>query len=129
MPDVYRGLNAKRNREGSTAFIVPVGPQAAFRAGPEGLKFPAAFADGTSNTVLAVTADDAHAVPWTKPEDLRFDPARPAAGLRRLPRGYLVGMADGSVRFLSGTIDPKALLPAFTPAGGEVLPGGTFSGD
>jgi hypothetical protein len=85
--------------------------------------------DGTSNTVLAVTADGAHAVPWTKPEDLPFDPKHPAAGLGRLPRGYLVGMADGSVQFLSATIDPKALLPAFTPAGGEVLPRGTFAGD
>ncbi len=129
MPDVYRGLNAKRNREGRTVFVVPVGPQAAFHAGREGLKFPASFADGTSNTVLAVAADDAHAVPWTKPEDLPFGPKHPAAGLGRLPRGYLVGMADGTVNFLSATIDPKALLPAFTPAGGEVLPRGTFAGD
>jgi hypothetical protein len=129
MPDVYHGLNAKQNREGKTIFVVPVGPQAAFPVGPKGLKFPASFLDGTSNTVLVVTIDDAFVVSWTRPEDLRFDSKHPAAGLGRLPRGHLVGMADGSVKFLSATIDPASLLPAFTPAGGEVLPRGVFAGD
>jgi hypothetical protein len=126
MPEVYRSFNVKLNREGKTVFVLPVGPQTAFSGGPKGPRFSQDFPDGTSNTVLVVTADDAHAVPWTRPEDLRFDPERPNAGLARYPDGYLVGMADGSVRFLSATVDPKKLLPVFTPSGGEVVPADVF---
>ena len=30
-----------------------------------------------SNTIMAVEADEAHAVIWTKPDDLEFDPQKP----------------------------------------------------
>jgi hypothetical protein len=126
MPEVYRSFNVRLNRDGKTVFVLPVGTQTAFSGGPKGPRYPQDFKDGTSNTVLVVTADDAHAVPWTRPEDLRFDPERPNAGLARYPDGYLVGMADGSVRFLSATVDPKKLLPVFTPGGGEVVPADVF---
>jgi hypothetical protein len=94
--------------------------------GREGLS-PGQFTKGLSGTVLIVEAGKA--VPWTRPEDLRFDPEHPNAGLARYPGGYLVGMADGSVRFLSVTVDPKKLLPVFTPSGGEALPAEIFAGE
>ena len=45
--------------------------------------------DGTSNTIMAVEAKEA--VPWTKPDDLSFDPAapRPLSASRLAPSGRL----------------------------------------
>ena len=57
--------------------------------------------DGTSNTLMVVEAKEA--VPWTKPDDLSFDPAAApsldGAGSPH-PGGFNASMADGSVRFL-----------------------------
>jgi hypothetical protein len=122
MPDVYQGPNRELNREGKTIYLVPVGKDAAFHGGPEGPRFPADFLDGTSQTIVLVEADDVHAVPWTKPEDLKVDLEHPERGLGgHLPGGFLVGLADGSVRFLRSTISKETLRAAFTPAAGDIL--------
>jgi hypothetical protein len=122
IPEVYQGPNRKLNEEGKTIFLIPVGKDAAFRQGPEGPRMPADFPDGTSNTILIVEADDAHAVAWTKPADLPFDHAHPERGLGgHYANGFLVGLADGSVRIVKRQISKATLQAAFTPAGGEVL--------
>jgi hypothetical protein len=122
MPAVYQGLNPALNREGKTYYLAPVGPDLAFSGGPEGLRMPADFPDGTSNTILFVEADDAHAVPWTKPEDLKADLARPQEGLGgHFEGGFLVALADGTVRFVARAISKETLRAAFTRNGGEVL--------
>ena len=36
---------------------------------------PKQIADGADKTILLVTADAEHAVPWSKPEDIEIDPA------------------------------------------------------
>ena len=73
-----------------------------------------AITDGTSNTIAVVEAKEA--VPWTKPDDLPFDPAgKPSLyGAGSL---ILVGStrrsADGSVRFIKNTVSTivfKALI-------------------
>jgi hypothetical protein len=52
--------------------------------------------DGTSNTLLVVEA--ARPVPWTKPEDLPYDPKRPLPKLGSMfPGEFLFALADGSV--------------------------------
>ena len=52
--------------------------------------------DGTSNTVLIAMARDA--VPWTQPGELPFAEGQPLPDLDASnPRGYTLGMADGSV--------------------------------
>jgi len=122
MPEVYRGPNRKLNGEGKTLYLLPVGKDAAFKDGPEGPRMSADFPDGTSNTILIVEADDAYAVPWTKPEDLKIDPEHPQRGLGgHFHGGFVVAMADGWVHFVSKTISKTTLRAAFTPAGGEVL--------
>ena len=79
--------------------------------------------DGTSNTILVVEADDDHAVTWTKPDDWQFDPQHPMAGLGRAhPGGFNAAFADGSVRFISASIDPKVFQAMLTIAGGELIP-------
>jgi hypothetical protein len=122
MPEVYQGSNRKLNGEGKTTYLLPVGKEAAFKDGPEGPRVPADFPDGTSNTILIVEADDAHAVPWTKPEDLKIDPEHPERGLGgHFHGGFLAAIADGSVRFVSKTISKATLRDAFAPADGRPL--------
>jgi hypothetical protein len=122
LPAVYQGPNPKLNREGKTVYLAPVGPAAAFTGGSEGLRLPADFPDGTSNTILLVEADDEHAVVWTKPDDLKYDPEHPQKGLGgHFVGGFLVALADGSVRFLRKTISVKTLQNAFNPNDGGVL--------
>jgi hypothetical protein len=78
--------------------------------------------DGTSNTIMMVEASPERAVIWTAPNDLDYDPAQPLAGLGGIhANGFLVGFADGSVHFLTQTVDPKMLKALFTMAGGEVI--------
>ncbi len=77
--------------------------------------------DGTSNTIMVVETRDT--VPWTKPDDLAYDPQKPApfgAGSFH-PGGYNTLFADGSVRFLKDTINLQVLKALITRAGGEVI--------
>ena len=78
--------------------------------------------DGTSNTLMVVEAKEA--VPWTKPDDLSFDPAAApslfGAGSTH-PGGFNASMADGSVRFFKNTIDLNVFRALITRAGGEVV--------
>jgi hypothetical protein len=70
-------------------------------------------------------------VPWTRPDDIPFDPEK-ANDLVKLhlggshDGGFIGGFADGSVRFVSNMVDPGVFKGLVTPTGGEVvnLPGG-----
>jgi hypothetical protein len=120
IPEVYRASSDRPDLKGKTRFVVPVGEATMF-PGSKPLRFFDAQ-DGTSNTILLVETDDAHAVIWTKPEDLKYDPKRPHAGLTGVhPEGFLAVFVDGSVHYLRNTIDAKTLQALFTPNGGEVV--------
>jgi prepilin-type processing-associated H-X9-DG protein len=71
-----------------------------------------------------MVAESATAVPWTKPEDLGFDPENPGslfgAGSDH-PGGFNALFADGSVRFIKQTIFIDTLRALITRAGGEVI--------
>jgi hypothetical protein len=74
-----------------------------------------------ANTILVVIADQA--VPWSKPEDLTYDPAKPIPSLgTRWPKpvelfcftwswkpGYYADFGDGKVRFISQETDEGTL--------------------
>jgi hypothetical protein len=82
--------------------------------------FIATFTDGLSNTILLVEGDER--VPWTKPEDLHYAADRPLPKLGGLHRhGFVVAMADGSVRMVSKKTSEKTIRAAITPNGGEIL--------
>jgi hypothetical protein len=121
MPEVYRGTSRKLNEAGKTVYLAPVGKNVAFTGGPTGRRFPTEFSDGTANTILLVQADEAHAVVWTKPDDLAVDPAKPHEGLGRESGSFVVVTADDSVHFLRPAISKETLWAAFTPGGDEVL--------
>ena len=75
--------------------------------------------DGTSNTILAVEAR--RDIPWTKPEDLPFDPGRLSELGGYNANGFNAVFADGAVRFLSNTVNPTVLKALITRDGGEVI--------
>lgn len=78
--------------------------------------------DGMSRSLALIEVGPSAAPIWTQPEDWSPDPDDPAAGLGgNHPGGFLVGFADGSVRFLNSGIDPKTLRAMLTINAGELM--------
>ncbi|MBX9789064.1 MAG: DUF1559 domain-containing protein [Pirellulales bacterium] len=119
MPDVFK-LPGSKAPAGQTCAVLPVGDATVVPKG-KGMSFRQ-ITDGTSNTILIVETDDEHAVPWTAPNDLKFDPEKPAAGLGgHYGEGFLAVLCDGSVHFLGPEWPVETLRALFTPAGREVI--------
>lgn len=83
--------------------------------------------DGASNTI-AVVGVERQLGPWAQggPASVRPFTAQPYVNGpdgfgSGQPDGMLVGMADGSVRFISRDVDPRVLEMLATAAGGEPL--------
>lgn len=76
--------------------------------------------DGTAATLLVVEA--AEAVPWTKPQDISYDPTRPPPKLGgHFKGGFHAVFADGTVRFVKDDVSERTLKALITRAGGEVV--------
>lgn len=120
MPDIYRSPLQSREETSHTTYVVPVGNGAIFdKQKPTVFK---QITDGTSNTIMTVEVDPKHAVIWTKPDNLSFNPKQPFEGIGKpYPKGFNAGFADGSVHFLPYTLPDATLRALFTRAGGEVV--------
>ena len=131
MPEVYRDPSSTLNpQELRTNYLairhkkgVIVEPDEESRKYPEqmprgiGMR---SITDGTSNTLLAVSASDQKAVIWTKPDDFTPDPKNPIQGLLGVrPNGFLAAFCDGSVQFISEDIDKKKLPLLFQRDDGQ----------
>src|SRR5262249_52947907 len=92
MPAVY--TNPELGALGQkTVYLAPAGDGTMF-ADKKGMTLKS-IVDGTSNTIMLVEADADHAVEWTKPDDLKFDPKQPTAGLTGIrPGAFLALFAD-----------------------------------
>jgi hypothetical protein len=128
MPKVYQLPGDTAAPPGYTYYQVVVSPQSAtphalFTTDPNAkVTLPMLTnMDGTSNTLMI--AEAATPVPWTKPDDIQFDPNGPPP---RLGTHYSGGCnavtADGAVHFLPGTISPTTLKALITRDGGEMVP-------
>lgn len=115
MPAVFRHPAADPNSKDASYFAI-TGETTIF----PGMK-PSGFADirdGTSNTIMLVEAQ--RPIPWTKPEDIPYDPAKPLPKFGGYePRIFVAALADGSVRNVAQNVDEKILRASFTKAGGE----------
>ncbi len=76
--------------------------------------------DGVSLTVGVVEVDEAHAVPWTSPDDLPYDAKRPARGLGGHFNDFFIVMTlDASAYAVPTAVSEGKLRGIFTPDGGE----------
>ncbi|XZE55026.1 DUF1559 domain-containing protein [Planctomycetaceae bacterium SH139] len=122
-PITYASTRAELVPALANVFVIATNPgppesvQAAFTHG-ESVSF-SDFEDGLSNTILAVMLTQA-AVEWTKPSALT--PEEAFAAIQNEPLGVTVAMADGSVKFLSKTIDHATFMALCTRNGGERVP-------
>jgi hypothetical protein len=121
MPKTYASpQDGKTLKEHTTYYQAFVGNGAFFTGNKIGLRFPASITDGTSNTIMFVEASKA--VPWTKPEDIPYDPAKklPKLGLPDFSQ-VLAVLCDGSTRPIAPGVSERTLHSAITTNGGEVL--------
>jgi hypothetical protein len=95
MPAVYRMPDSEDVKKGLTNYLVPVGKGTLFPSAGQGTKLTEV--KDTAHAILVVQAD--HAVTWTKPDDLAFDPQKPTAGLKI--DGFPATYADGHVELLN----------------------------
>jgi prepilin-type processing-associated H-X9-DG protein len=125
MPTTYRCPTRAGGDPSTTTYRVVTGNGALFDKDRDiGV---ANVTDGTSNTIMVVECEAP--VPWTKPEDITFDPAAPPSLLGAgspHPGGFNVSLADGAVRFISNGVDLKVFRALITRAGGEVINAGGF---
>jgi hypothetical protein len=120
MPATYRSPKSAAE-PGMTNYLTVRGKDTMF-PGEKGVGV-ADVTDGLSNTIMIVEVSDKKAVPWTRPDDFEFNEKNPADGLLGLwAQGFLAAMGDGSVRFITGTIDAKVLKDLFLRNDGNPIP-------
>ena len=116
MPSVFKAPGIKTKKPNTTYYQVIVGKGAMFEDMIQ-MKI-ANITDGTSNTILAIEGEKA--VPWTKPEDLNYDPEKPLPKFGGVfAHGFAFLVADGSAQFCLKGFDEKKMRAAITRAGGE----------
>jgi len=119
MPKTY-ALPYGDSKPGVTHYRVFVGKGAAFEM-VQGLRLPADFPDGTSNTMLVFEAADG--VPWTKPDEIEFDPQQPMVKHLRFENTVCnILLADGSVRAVPKTIRDEVLKLVIQRDDGQPIP-------
>ncbi len=80
----------------------------------------ASITDGTSNTMMFVSAGTDTAEVWTKPGGLTIDPEAPAKALGNVSESVQICMMDGSVRSIPTDVTPKQWLQLARHQDGEV---------
>lgn len=120
MPATYRHPSQSSDSTMSSIFMPYGEGLVAGRDDEKGLQLRDVI-DGLSNTIVLV--ESKQDIPWTKPEDLKFDlKAEKLPSLGFVPEGWHVAMGDGSVRFISSSIDVWLMKGLLTTSGGEVIP-------
>ena len=121
MPAVFRHPSQPANST-TTSYVAAYGKGLLFEPNAEKGTRIQDVTDGCSNTIAILEAKTD--IPWTKPEDILIDVTQDT-----LPKfggfddtGFVVGIADGSVRRISTSLEVNLLKHLFTISGGEVVP-------
>lgn len=123
MPDVFRVPDGAvpDAKSGFTRFVAPLTENSVFGRRGSAVSIPEIL-DGTSNTLMVVTAAPDKAVPWTKPADIEIDPKKPLASIVGEPLTRLQAcMCDGSARDYAKTISADVFNALFSMNGKEVI--------
>lgn len=106
---------------GQTSYFAVVTPNSVLR--PEKSCTLREITDGSSNTLLVIEVDAAHAVPWMAPTDA--DEALLSSFEGKAKTSHTGGLhsllADGTVRFLSVNLAKETRHALITAAGGETV--------
>lgn len=116
MPAQYR--HPSQGASTNTAIFAAYGDGFAFQKDDkEGTKIQDIL-DGTSSTICVFEAKAD--IPWTKPEELSIDLSKGVpANFGFTPEVFTAGLCDGSVQYISRSIDKDLLKALFTRKGGE----------
>jgi hypothetical protein len=121
MPEIFKDPGGQLP-PGHTAYLAVTGPQTVFGDGARGPR-TREIVDGTSNTILFVEAEPDASVPWTKPEDLAFDPNDPMRGVQNARfNGFLAAFADSHIEFISDKANPETVQAMMTATGRDPVP-------
>jgi len=108
MPNVYMSPNYAKPAP-NTSYLGISGKGTVFEQGLRRIRI-ADVVDGTVNTIMVVEVAEAHSVPWSKPQDVNFDPKSPQAGIGMpRPGGFQALFVDASVKFISSNVDAELL--------------------
>jgi hypothetical protein len=123
MPKTYQCRSKKGiDPDNTTCYRVFTGKGTAFD-GKEPINI-SKIPKGPSTTLLVV--ESGPGVPWTKPEEIPYDPDRPLPKINGLwPQGFLVVMADGSARLVKKDVSETSLRAAISIKG--PLPGSDWN--
>jgi hypothetical protein len=127
MPKVYAPTLPGLTKDPYASFYQGFTGKGAIFEGKEGVSLTQITdADGAANTLLVVEAREA--VPWTKPQDLHYDPDKPPPKLGGHFRNISPALfADGSVRNLSNKLKEKTIRALITWNGGETIKESDYS--
>ena len=126
MPQIFRCPSDVQSGLGETSYVMVTGEGTVGGEPNEAVRFPDIM-DGTSNTIMVVEVTGA-GIHWMEPRDLTIDEIM--AGINDPsgsgicsdhPGGAIVLLADGSVRFLSDSIDMELLKSLLTRDEGEIV--------
>jgi hypothetical protein len=129
MPKIYAPTVPGLTKDPSATFYQVFTGKGAIFEGKEGVSLvQITNADGPANTLLVVEASEA--VPWTKPQDLHYDPDKPPPKFGGHFRHVSPALfADGSVRNINNVIKDKVLRALITWNGGEEIKESDYAPD
>jgi type II secretory pathway pseudopilin PulG len=108
-PKVFHAANDS-SRGTNSSYFVFTGKNTMF-SNTKGIRAPD-VTGGLSETIMIVAAK--RDIPWTKPEDIEFDPAKPLPELGLDGRFIAAAFGDGSVRLLEKDMNEQILKSYFS---------------
>ena len=118
MPKIYFHPKANKPGDDKTHYRLFYGKGAAFELNKTTQINN--ITDGTSNTIMAVEAEEP--VVWTNPNDLAFDPTKALPKMLSINGKFSAAYCDGSVRSFKVPIDQEILKLLIQKNDGKLIP-------